>query len=91
MTDPPQDVVAAAGRLAARELATEGVEMMLALEDMRARPRAAGAAARADGLDVALRAGRIADALYPEASARDIEALARVLEIVAADDLELPR
>jgi hypothetical protein len=85
------DVAATARANAARNLTTAGVEMVLALEDMRMGAPPPGPAERADGEALALCARGAADALYPSDDARDLDALARVLEIVATHDLELPR
>jgi hypothetical protein len=91
VTARPVDIAAAAAVNAARDIATEGVEMLLALEDLRGARAQAGPLERADGERLALRARAVSEALYPLAEARDVEALARILEIVATDDLELPR
>jgi hypothetical protein len=87
----PEDAHARARELAARDLEIEGVEMVLALEDLRRSYAPAAAGAPGDGRLIARRVRAVADALYPDPATRDDEALARVLEVVATDDLELPR
>jgi hypothetical protein len=80
------DTPALAARCAARDLATSGIEMILTREDGRGSGGTAGAQELADGRALAALMREAAEAMYPDAATRDIAAVARVSEVVAAHE-----
>ena len=80
------DASAIARACAERDTVTEGIEMVLAAEDGRGLARAAGEEECADGRSLAALMRAAADVMFPDARARDLAAIARIGEVVAAHE-----
>lgn len=83
---PGLDAAAVLAACAARDLATGGVEMILVLEDCRGAGVPGGPVERADGRALATLVRQAAESMYPDAATRDVLAVARVSEVVAAHE-----
>ena len=78
------DAAAVLVACAARDLATSGIEMILVLEDCGETRAPAGEAERTDGQALANLMQAAVESMYPDAATRDVLAVARVSEVVAA-------